>query len=320
MHPIPNTGLMNSSHTTDFIIDNLAPTRKESHSIFLKKTILTICLTVVYTVLGFSQETFTSEEQKEKNIWQLAGYDGKAALGGLLYAYSRPAHWDKDDWITFGAIAGGTALLYFVDDETSEFFRRQEESTPSFLLEFGDRFGSPQVAYGLTGSIYLVGLFTKNEKIRKTGVLMISSATVAGLIQTVTKTTVGRSRPGNGLDKFDFNSFSGEPGFRSFPSGHTILAFTFAHALARQFDNIWIKTGIYAVGVVSPISRVVNGAHWLTDVALSMAISVVTVNAIDNYLNKKAYYPGTDLDIRPKNGISWNFNMGLGRIGITGTF
>jgi len=266
-----------------------------------------------------SQKNLTSEEQEDKNIWQLAAYDGKAGLNGLFHAYSRPFHWDGDDWITFGAIAGGTALLYFVDDETSEFFRRQEDGAPNFILEFGERFGSPQVAYGLTGSVYLFGLFTKNEKIRKTGVLLTSAAVATGLIQTALKTTVGRSRPENGDDKFDFMPFSGQAGFRSFPSGHTILSFTIAHALARQFDNIWVKAGIYTVGMISPITRVINGAHWLTDIGLSMAISVVTVNAIDNYLNKKQYYPGTE-GLTQKKGISWNFNVGLGRVGVFGTF
>jgi len=284
----------------------------------LKKIIFFLfCLTFSFSTFG--QKILTSKDQENKNIWQLAAYDGKAGLNGLLHAYSRPFHWDGNDWITFGAIAGGTALLYFVDDETSDFFRRQEDGTPGFILEFGERFGSPQVTYGLTGSVYLFGLFTKNEKIRKVGVLLTSAAVATGLIQTALKTTVGRARPGSVGDKFAFRPFSGMSEYRSFPSGHTILSFTIAHALARQFDNIWVKAGIYTVGMISPLSRVVNGAHWLTDVGLSMAISVVTVNAIDKYLNKKQYYSGTE-GLARKKGISWNFNVGLGRMGVVGTF
>ncbi len=247
----------------------------------------------------------------------MAKYDGQAAINGIFHAYSRPVHWDGDDWKTFGFVAGGTALLYFVDDETSEFFIRQEEGAPDILKDFGERFGSPQVTYGLTGSIYLYGLFTKNEKVRQTGVLLISSGVAVGFLQTVLKTTVGRSRPQNNQGKFSFKQFSGEAGFRSFPSGHTILSFTTAHAIARQFDNIWVKAGIYAVGMIAPISRISNGAHWLTDVTLSMALSVAVVNAIDNNLKKRNTYPNGTL---AKKGIAWNVNVGLGRVGITGTF
>jgi hypothetical protein len=262
------------------------------------------------------QTPLTSQAQDSLNIWQLAKYDTKNAIGGVLHAYSRPVHWDKEDWATAGFVVGGTAMLYFLDDETSTFFRRQRDDLPDGLRQFGDRFGSPQVAYGLTGSVYLFGLFTKNEKIRETGILMISSATAAGLLQTILKTTVGRSRPQNGNDKFDFKPFSGEAGFRSFPSGHTILSFTAAYAIAKQFDNPWVKAGIYTVGLISPVSRIWDGAHWLTDVALSIAISVATVDAIDNYLNKNNLYP----DGTQKPGISWNFKVGLGRVGIVGTF
>lgn len=283
----------------------------------LLKNYILLIVCCFLTITTYSQKRpLTSQEQDSLNIWQLAKYDGASALGGLLHAYSRPAHWDGDDWATFGFVAGGTALLYFVDDETSEFFRNQEDSSPTILKEFGERFGSPQVTYGITGSVYLFGLFTKNEPVRETGVLLISSATAVGLIQTVLKTTVGRSRPQNGDDKFDFKPFSGEAGFRSFPSGHTILSFTTAYAIAKQFDNPWVKAGIYTVGMISPISRIVNGAHWLTDVALSMAISIATVDAIDNYLNAKKRYPGD----KYKKGITWNINFGIGSMGIVGRF
>lgn len=263
------------------------------------------------------QTPLTTKTQDSLNIWQLAKYDTKAAVGGVLHAYSRPVHWDKDDWATAGFVVGGTAMLYFLDDETSSYFRRQRDALPDGLRQFGDRFGSPQVAYGLTGSVYLFGLLTKNQKIRETGVLMISSATAAGILQTVLKTTVGRSRPQNGNDKFDFKPFSGMSGFRSLPSGHTILSFTAAYAIAKQFENPWVKAGIYAVGLISPVSRIWDGAHWLTDVVLSLAISIATVDSIDNFLNKKnnLYPDGTH-----STKISWNFKVGLGRVGIVGTF
>jgi len=184
-------------------------------------------------------------------------------------------------------------------------------------MTFGERFGSPQVSYGITGGVYLFGLLSGNEKWRKTGVLLLSSNVTVGLLQTVLKTTVGRSRPQNNQGKFAFKPFSGVPGYRSFPSGHTILSFTTAHVIAKQFENPWVKAGIYTVGLISPVSRIWDGAHWLTDVGLSMVISVASVDAIDRYLNRDKFYPD---GIKRKPGISWNVQMGLGRIGITGTF
>ena len=277
---------------------------------------LSFLFVVLFSIFCKAQTSIPSETQDTLSIWKLAVYDTKIILGGVGHAYTGPLRWKKDEWIVAGTIVGGTALLYFVDDETSEFFRDQEEDVPDGLLEFGDRFGSPQVAYGLTAGTYLFGLFTKNEKIRKAGALMTSSAAAAGLLQTLLKSTTGRSRPENNRGKFDFKPFSGKPGWRSLPSGHTILAVTLAHSVAKQFDNVWIKVGIYAVGSIAPIQRLWGGAHWLTDVVLSTALSIVIVDSIDNYMTKKNVYP----DGRKKDGIAWDFNVGLGRAGITGTF
>lgn len=280
------------------------------------KITLPLLFIILFSTICKSQTPIPSQVQDTMSIWKLAIYDGKAMLKGVGHTYTSPLRWKGDDWVVAGTIIGGTALLYFVDDETSEYFRKQRDDIPNGFVEFGERFGSPQVAYGLTAGTYLFGLFTKNEKIRKTGALMTSSAVAAGLLQTVLKSATGRSRPENNRGKFDFDPYSGKPGWRSFPSGHTILSVTVAHSVAKQFDNVWAKIGIYAIGSIAPIQRLWRGAHWLTDVALSTALSIVIVDSIDNYMNQKNLYPNG----YKKDGITWNFNVGLGRAGITGTF
>lgn len=280
------------------------------------KTIFTLIFIICFSLFCKSQTPIPSATQDTLSILKLAIYDTKTILKGIGHAYTGPLRWKKDDWIVAGTIAGGTALFYFVDDDVNSYFTKRRDDLPNSLDEVGERLGSPQVAYGITAGTYLFGLVTKNEKVRKAGALMTSSAVTAGLLQTFLKATVGRSRPKNGQGKFDFRPYSGTAGWRSFPSGHTILSVTLAHSVAKQFDNIWVKVGIYAIGSIAPLQRLWGGAHWLTDVALSTALSIVIVDSIDNYMNKKNLYP----DASQKNSISWNFNVGLGRAGITGTF
>ncbi len=246
---------------------------------------------------------------------QLLKYDGLSALGGLKKAYTQPLKWKKDDFLIAGAIFAGTAVLYIYDEETTEWFIDQEPDIPEIIKDFGWYYGSPQNNYAINGAVYLYGLISKNEKVRKTGVLLISAASTAGIIQSFSKTIVGRARPLTGAGKDGFKPFSNEGAYHTFPSGHTILSFTTAYAIGKQFENPFIKGGIYALGMVAPISRLWAGAHWVTDVALSMAISIVVVDSIDNYLNQERDYG--DLN---KNRTSWKLNVGLGRVGITGTF
>ena len=269
----------------------------------------------LFFALNIAAQDQEQDSVKRQTIWQMMKYDGVTAFGGFKHAFTRPLHWKGDDFLTLGGIALGTYILYTFDEESSEYFINQEEDAPQILQEFGWYFGAPQNSYMLTAGIYGLGLLTRNEKIRHTGVLIVTSATIAGLIQTISKTAVGRARPLTFEGRGSFKPFSNEGAYHSFPSGHAILSFTTAHAIARQFDSWWVKAPIYAVGSIAPISRLWEGSHWLTDVALGMAISVLVVDTVDNYLKDNNKYK-----IKKKNKISWRLNVGANRLGIVGTF
>ncbi len=262
-------------------------------------------------------DTLNTNDSKEKmTTWQMMKYDGLSVYGGVKNAYTQPLRWKEKDWITFGGIVAGTAALLAVDKPANTYFAEQGEDIPDFITKSSFRFGKPVFNYGLTTSVYAMGLLTKNKKIRKTGVLLIASATAGGLLQTLSKTLVGRARPLTGEGNLSFRFWSSEAGFHSFPSGHAILAFTTAYAIGKQFSNPFLKGGIYAIGLLSPVSRLWSEAHWLTDVVLGVAISVVVVDGIDNYLSKKEQYAFN----RKKNKIRWNLRLGASQIGIVGQF
>ncbi|MGK0385568.1 MAG: membrane-associated phospholipid phosphatase [Patiriisocius sp.] len=229
----------------------------------------------------------SSREIKEPTLWQDFTYDMGTVLGGIGYAYTRPLHWQKSDFINLGGVVLGTSLLYTIDDNVREEFRDHGDDIPQFIHDYGWYAGSPQNNYGLQGLVYATGLFTKNEKLRRTGVLLIASATATGIVQQIAKSAVGRARPGGELGKNHFKPFGGTARYRSFPSGHAVLTFTNAHVIAKQFKNKWIKAGIYTVGLVPGLSRIYADAHWASDVFLSWVMSYFMVEAIDRYLNKK---------------------------------
>jgi len=267
---------------------------------------------IIY-IFNFAKGQDLKSDLKTETTWNLIKKDGKNILGGVKYAYTQPLKWKKDDWLTFGGIAASTALLYIYDEQTSEFFVNQESNAPQMLKEIGWYYGSPQNFFMISAGIYGYGLLAKDEQFRYTGVLIISSAIATGLIQTISKNGFGRARPSQNVGSRKFKFMSKEPGYHSFPSGHSILSFTASHAIAKQFDNLWIKGGIYAIGLIAPISRLWAGAHWLTDVTVGMALSVVIVDGIDNFLTSKK-------TIKKEKSISWNIRAGVGTIGLVGSF
>ncbi len=249
-----------------------------------------------------------------KRVWTDFKYDGASLLKGVGNAFTQPLRWQKDDFITAGSIVAGTGLLYLADAEAQRYFSEQGETAPDIIRDFGWYFGSPQNFFMITAGIYGFGILTNNPKVRYTGVLIISSAVASGLFQQLTKTAVGRARPTDG-NRNDFKPFANEPGFSAFPSGHTILSFTMAHAIAKQFDNIWVKAGIYALGSIAPLSRLWEDAHWISDIGFGMAFSIAVVDGMDNFFKRKQRY-----QIEKPKQISWQLRMGYGTIGVVGTF
>ncbi|AWX45818.1 Undecaprenyl-diphosphate phosphatase [Flagellimonas maritima] len=285
-----------------------------SLSIIVKNSFL------VFFIIFFSLQIHGQEKNGldsfKKTTWQLFKHDIESVFGGIGYSYSRPLHWKGEQWKTFGAVSAGTGLLYLFDEQTSEFARNQKEGIPLFIRKYGSEIGKPENNYILTSGVYLTGLFTKNEKLRRTGVLLLASASSAGFLQQVTKSFVGRARPVSGKGKDTFDPFNPSRNFHSFPSGHAILAFTNAYAIAKQFKDPWLKTGIYVVGLVPGVSRLWDGQHWLTDVALGVAISIFTVESIDRYLDKRYNEKYND----QLKKVSWSMNFGPGQIGFTAHF
>ena len=276
-----------------------------------------VSLLVLFLIL--SSDLIAQERNTDSlpSLWELAKYDGVSAFNGFTTTYTKPLSWEKKDFITAGAIVVGTGALFLIDEPASDWFVEQGEDIPPFIQDAAWYFGKPQYNYSLNGAIYLYGLFTRNEKVRKTGVLLISAASAAGLLQTISKTVTGRARPMTGEGSASFEPFSGEAGYHSFPSGHTILAVTTAYAIGKQFENPYLKAGIYALGMVTPVSRLWAGAHWLSDVGLSVAISILMVDAIDHYLNTERDYDKQDPS---KTRITWDLQLGAGGIGIRGSF
>jgi len=254
------------------------------------------------------------------NIWENLQYDLNQMTGGIIHSYARPLHWEKENWKTFFEIVILSTTFYAFDDQISEWFQNQEGNIPKYLKDYGWYYGNPQNNYAITGAVYLTGLLLNDEKIRRLGVLMLSSASSAGLLQQLMKSAVGRARPRTNLESNHFRPFSKNSNFHSFPSGHTILAFTNAHAVAKEFENIWIKGGIYSIGVLPALSRLWNRSHWFSDVVVGLVLSIATVDSIDKFLKGKYQKDNHYKRKRSRNKLTFNLNVTPNQIQLTAIF
>jgi membrane-associated phospholipid phosphatase len=188
------------------------------------------------------------------------------------------------NWMPTAAVLGTTAGLLFLDPSEARYFR----STPTFH-GFKNFFTSNATSIGtgaVPASLYAIGLIRKDSKMQRTALLAGEALADGAILQTVLKDATRRVKPARFPASGWFAS-KGAPssyirGNGSFPSGHTIAAFSVATIIARQYRNHrWVPYVAYGLASVVGFSRLPLNVHFLSDVvmggALGYSISRFTV-------------------------------------------
>jgi membrane-associated phospholipid phosphatase len=189
-------------------------------------------------------------------------------------------------WMPTTAVLGTTTALVAFDPTEATYFRR----TPTFHT-FNNIFTGNATAVGTLVapvSLYAIGLIRKDSKMQHTALLAVEAVGDAEILTTVLKDATKRIRPagasasGNLYDSWFESSGSLLRGNGSFPSGHTIAAFSVATVIARRYGNHrWVPYAAYGMAALVGFSRLSLSAHFLSDVfmggALGYSISRFTV-------------------------------------------
>lgn len=85
---------------------------------------------------------------------------------------------------------------------------------------------------------------------------------------------------------------------RSFPSGHSILAFAGAEFVRMEYGPWW-GAGAYAVAGGVGVLRLYNGRHWLGDVLCGAGIGVLSAHVGEWLLGPVKNLLGLDLTLSP---------------------
>jgi membrane-associated phospholipid phosphatase len=162
--------------------------------------------------------------------------------------------------ISYGAISllGNTEVRSL--DYTTHAELQEDHPTFAFKIDNYTRYVPAIAVYGLD----LIGVKAKNNVKDRTGMLILSVGLVTSSVGA-TKLLVHRLRP-NGADN------------RSFPSGHTSLAFMTAEFLHQEYKDrsLWISIGGYAIATGTGALRLYNNAHWLSDVVAGAGCGILS--------------------------------------------
>jgi membrane-associated phospholipid phosphatase len=114
-------------------------------------------------------------------------------------------------------------------------------------------------------ALYGFGFMKGNSQARKTGILSGEALADSVVLDQVTKIIFRRERPlyNNAAGDF-FSSKSGNN--NSFPSSHSMLAWSVAGVVAGEYPSRWVQLGAYSLASSVSVMRVLGQEHFPADV------------------------------------------------------
>jgi membrane-associated phospholipid phosphatase len=208
------------------------------------------------------------------------------------------------DFVIGAALTTTAVALIPADGQIAREFQRpgpQSSTTLRGTADGVEMIGSPgAIVFG--GSLYVAGLIARKRAVADLGWHTLEALAVSSQVTGLLKGVFGRSRPyvsdGNAHD-FDFGGGFGSSTRRSFPSGHTSMAFTFASVVAEEASYRWPRAHrfvaplAYSMATGVGLARMYNDKHWASDVALGAAIGTLSGKLVVRYAHAR---PGNFID------------------------
>lgn len=159
----------------------------------------------------------------------------------------------------------GTALIAgaAVFDRAANRYAYEHHGEPSLKVLRGVGSTLPSAAFGLAGADWLLHRGSAEGDVALASV----EAGLSGVaLAEVIKLAVDRSRPSEGRGAADFGHEKRSDS--SFPSGHTVLAWSVLTPIAQHYDAPWL----YGVAALTNVSRISGHHHWLSDTVASSVL------------------------------------------------
>jgi membrane-associated phospholipid phosphatase len=117
-------------------------------------------------------------------------------------------------------------------------------------------------------AFYLVGRAKHDDRARETGLLGAEALIDSAIVVTALKEITQRSRPLSGKSRSDFFD-----GGSSFPSGHSIEAWSLATVIANEYhDHRLVQVAAYGIAGAVSVARFTGHKHYLSDVLVGSAM------------------------------------------------
>ena len=187
-------------------------------------------------------------------------------LKDQLAIWSSPVRIRAHDLIWLLPLGAATGVTLATDTDTmrelprNPGFNKDSVNASNSLL--GGELAIPVTLYG-------IGVFKADARAREAGILSGEALADSVVLDQVTKIIFRRERPL--YNNASGNFFSSQPGNKSFPSSHSMLAWTVAAVIAGEYPSKWVQLGTYSLASSVSLMRVLGQEHFPTDVLVGGA-------------------------------------------------
>ncbi len=165
-------------------------------------------------------------------------------------------------------ISAGVVCFFYDEKIQNEIKNLQSYSDKlNPFMKAGKTFGNTSTGIILSLTLITTGHLLGEYKVRSGGILLLESLLFSGVIVNSVKFITGRPRPYlNEGSTFFKNPFSFKTGYKSFFSGHTIVAFTTASCLSYYYKVPALTVVLFTFATLTCVERVYKNKHWTSDI------------------------------------------------------
>lgn len=196
-------------------------------------------------------------------------------------------------------VGGGLAITYGLfksDDEVYEYLRgiRMRSSALSGVSPVVSIMGLGTFSIALFSGFYAFHFVTGDERSLQAADLGMETFLFSGIATQILKNTFGRERPSMAtreggrwsgpLSYFEHrdNGSKSIASYDAFPSGHTATIFAAAASIADSYPEKWVSYAAYGTATIVGISRIMESAHWPSDVFVGAIIGIGSTKIVEN--------------------------------------
>ena len=219
----------------------------------------------------------------------------KRFLRDGAYLAASPLRLELKDLLPLAAVGGAIGATIAYDGELRDrlvglrhWNGAGDLTTAGDVLQFGGLIGG--------AGLYAYGRLADDERAIDQAWLQADGLLWSVLLSEALKYTIGRDRPDSG-HPHSFHPFSGND---SFPSGHTLPAFTAATLAVEEYPSLATAIPLFTLATAVGVSRLAADKHWTSDVLASAALGV----GIGHVLYRVHTRPFED----------WNMELGGGMV------